>query len=184
MYYCTLTYYRAHSMELVGARVYVLDAEKKCLVGKVGIVTATSKNCLYLAVDSPRSPLMRPDTTSSMVDGSKETKEKQPIDITVTSNTTKAAQGALRVVREGAVLGLLLPSKASSFRSSKTAGVLFTETTITVEAPTLHENGGCAGAEAGIEQSQYQWDQREKADPTVSMCVLYGKHFLPHCTYS
>ena len=164
-------------MELVGARVYVLDAEKKCLVGKVGIVTATSKNCLYLAVDSPRSPLMRPDTTSSMVDGSKETKEKQPIVITAT-------QGALRVVREGAVLGLLLPSKASSFRSSKTAGALFTETTTAVEAPTLHENGGCAGAEAGIEQSQYQWDQREKADPAASMCVLYGKHFLPHCTYS
>jgi hypothetical protein len=46
-----LTYDRVHVMELVGARITILDAIVKQLIGSSGIITACSLNCFYVALD-------------------------------------------------------------------------------------------------------------------------------------
>lgn len=45
-------YYRLHTADLVGARVYIIDCTIPLLVGVRGIISAVSKCCYYLLVDT------------------------------------------------------------------------------------------------------------------------------------
>lgn len=157
-------------MECVGARVYILESVTAQLVGTVGIVTAVSKNCFFLAVDEINKGVSESISSSKRV-----------------SNTTNDAAGsssakntiespniatALTIVKATTTLGIVLPSLHSKRKPSKE---LFTDESIegnatSIEAVDVQENSG------------FQYDHNEKSGGG-RICVLYGKHLMPHCKF-
>lgn len=182
--YTALPTHRLQSLELVGSRVYVLDAVQRSLVGAAGVVTAASKNCLYLAVDPALVPV--PATV---------TKDGRPRIPPPPPRTAWPADKALQLVREQCVLGVVLPNKGASsgdrgrglFRDSSSTGAALasTEGEGSAEEGTSGIGQAPTGAVQAYDHHEYRGvNGNENGDSRGRLCVLYGKHYLPHCSSS
>ena len=167
-------------MEYVGARVYILESVNTKLVGTVGIITAVSKNCFFLAADESEKPTN--ESTSS--------RQKKIDTVTITSgelstvnNTTSetptskkptVVPEALTIAKATTTLGIVLPSLHSKHKPSKE---LFADDSMDLADPAASTELVDAPDKSG-----YKFDHNEKADGG-RICVLHGKHFMPHCKY-
>lgn len=188
-------------MECVGARVYVLDAVNTQLIGTVGIITAVSKNCYFLAVDVDSTTLKPASTAKAILgvknpsfDGASSVTTAVPITTkttttaTATTPSTSVAPTALTLVKTDTTLGVVLPSLHSRHKAKQT---LFTDNNSSDNAEnnsadgfnsstpykTEGDNANDPLAQVGF---KYDYNEREEGG---RICILYGKHFMPHCKY-
>jgi len=165
-------------MEYVGARVYILESVNTKLVGTVGIITAVSKNCFFLAADefdkptneSTSSRQKKIDTvmisTGALSTGNNNTSE--------TPTSKDVVPVALTIVKATTTLGIVLPSLHSKHKPSRE---LFADDSMDLTDPAARTDTVEAPDKSG-----YKFDHNEKVDGG-RICVLHGKHFMPHCKY-
>jgi hypothetical protein len=197
--------YRLQAIECVGARAHVLNAVNKHLIGAAGIITAVSKNCYYLALDAAPAA----DKLASLAGASGGASVSAGIGAgkNVESQGTqrrkhaRPVDKALLVVKDECILGLVLPNRGSGAGSGggggggissgsagaasahKTEQNLFRDEAIpggeqdeavdtaSMSAQALAQAGG-----TGFDRYERQLEGKDGR-----MCVLYGKHYLPHC---
>lgn len=166
-------------MEYVGARVYILESVNTKLVGTVGIITAVSKNCFFLATDEVEeatkestSLIRKRVDTPKMATGSSST-ENNATSKNTTSEKPPVVPTALTIVKATTTLGIVLPSLHSKHKPSKE---LFVDDSMELSQTDI------TGSMDGLDKSGYKYDHNEKADGG-RICVLHGKHFMPHCKY-
>ena len=166
-------------MEYVGARVYILESVNTKLVGSVGIITAVSKNCFFLATDEVEeatkestSLIRKRVDTPKMATGSSST-ENNATSKNTTSEKPPVVPAALTIVKATTTLGIVLPSLHSKHKPSKE---LFVDDSMELSQTDI------TGSMDGLDKSGYKYDHNEKADGG-RICVLHGKHFMPHCKY-
>ena len=169
-------------MEYVGARVYILESVNTKLVGTVGIITAVSKNCFFLAADeveeatkeSTSSSQKRVDT-SKIASGSSSTGNNNTTSENTSIEKLPVVPTALIIVKATTTLGIVLPSLHSKHKPSKE---LFVDDSMELSQTDITN----AEIVDGLDKSGYKYDHNEKADGG-RICVLHGKHFMPHCKY-
>jgi len=187
-------------MEYVGARVYVMDSSSASLIGTVGIITAVSKNCFFLAVDTDNCGTS--SDAPQKADKTATTNTAKP-----TENTATATPTALTLVKATTTIGVVLPSLHSKHKPH----TLFTDDAEVAANTSANANSSntadSSGAGSGIsvsgtssansyvnvsnaglnsntagENVGFKFDHNEK-EAGGRICVLYGKHFMPHCKY-
>jgi hypothetical protein len=181
------------AIECVGARAHVLDAVNKHLIGAAGIIIAVSKNCYYIALDAPSAPADMPASAAGPASAGTSKKEEA-----VSQQKRKHAwptDKALLVVKEECILGLVLPSKGSwasagagaagEVPAHKTEQELFKDEAVpsgghidatSACAVSVQQDAAAVAAAGRFDRNERLQDGREGR-----MCVLYGKHYLPHC---
>lgn len=195
-------------MEYVGARVYVLDSPSASLIGTVGVITAVSKNCFFLAVDAEGgSAGSTGGSVANTVNKSNNTPATVAATTAITNTTNKNINNitptALTLVKATTTIGVVLPSLHSKHKPN----TLFADdaevvanTTANANSSNMIDSGGKSGtrgtniATGGLSTELYganssaavavgyKFDHNER-EGGGRICVLYGKHFLPHCKY-
>lgn len=168
-------------MEYVGARVYILESVNTKLVGTVGIITAVSKNCFFLAADEVEETIKESASSSQQkVHVSKISSGSSSAGNNTTSETPgvisekpPVVPTALTIVKATTTLGIVLPSLHSKHKPSKE---LFVDESMELSQTDI------TGSMDGLDKAGYKFDHNEKADGG-RICVLHGKHFMPHCKY-
>lgn len=177
--------------------MYVLDALKKSIIGTVGIITATSKNCYYVAVDVDKpSSCTNGSSRSGLTNTSIATEtERTNGNIELTNIKNKhgvSANTALMLVKAECILGLVLPALHAHKQQHKehhhqqqaqpqkvsaqdTPRELFTDDSTGVDAAVVGEMNPSA-----VGGFKYDFNERNSGG---RICVMYGKHFMPDCKF-
>ena len=177
-------------MELVGARISVIDATKRELIGKSGIITACSQNCYYVAVDNKDGKVddvikhgtVKVDTLlnekdDNMNDNINSTNIKndtnslndirhndgidtKSINHDIDIKKNKSIVAAIKLVRAHVIIGVMLP--------------------VLIRKERLSSSTDCFSHTVSGADSSSEVISDQMADEEVQVAVLYGKHFMPH----
>jgi len=181
-------------MELVGARVMILDATVKGFIGNCGIITACSLNCYYVALDL--DGVSQDDREVDAVDALKHRwkggKRGASSDIKATDTTIPSSIAGMnnqsnsianilsdtecldKGSKKGSSVGVRLPDKATTqlVRAHVVIGVMLPVLDRGKMQSTTSQEVSSNAGDSGQDESPLTED--------VQVAVLYGKRFMPH----
>lgn len=188
---------RLMTAELVGAEIIVLDSKgSKSLIGKKGIVTNQSTNCLFIVCPDEKVVVKRGSEDNELTlkkrkrldEDTEEVKKKElepdrGISLNESNNTAgngdqkdKPRGKLFRVVKDDSIIGVILPitidKKKNSVQIDSDVGL------INISLSGLKQTSNNYDNTASIVGSSSSSSNKNTATISQNICVIHGKRFL------